>query len=75
MDKNQTRPMSSGSRKLEMEGEQYLTTREAADVLCISTDRLRHVKDKFPHIKTGGENQSKLLFLKSGILRFLGHAR
>ena len=75
METQRRRHISPVSKKMELEGEEYLTTREAAEFLRISTDRLRHLKDRFPHIKTGGENQSKLLFLKSGILDFLGGAR
>lgn len=48
--------------------EEYVSTREAANVLRVSTDRMRHLKDKFPHIKVGGADQGKLLFLKSALL-------
>lgn len=49
------------------EGE-YITTSEAARILGISSDRLRHLKDKFPHVKSGINGQGKLLFLKSALL-------
>ena len=49
---------------------QYISTREAASMLRISSDRMRHLKDKFPHIKAGDNEQGKLLFLKSAILEY-----
>ena len=47
---------------------EYVSTREAASILRVSPDRMRHLKDKFPHIKVGENSQGKLLFLKSGLL-------
>lgn len=46
----------------------YVTSSEAASILGISTDRLRHLKHKFPHVKAGINGQGKLLFLRSGLL-------
>ena len=48
--------------------EEYLTTKEAAMLLRISPDRLRHLKNHFPHVKVGGESQGKLLFLRRGLI-------
>lgn len=50
---------------------ELLTTKEAAAMLKISADRMRKLKDKFPHVKSGSKDQSKLLFLKSGIINSL----
>lgn len=47
---------------------EYISTREAAAILKVSPDRLRHLKDKFPHIKVGDSEQGKLLFLKKALL-------
>lgn len=47
---------------------EYVSTREAASILRVSPDRMRHLKDKFPHIKVGECGQGKLLFLKSSLL-------
>ncbi len=49
---------------------EMLSTQEAAQMLKISTDRIRHLKDKFPHIRVGGAN-GRLLFYKSGIINYL----
>lgn len=49
--------------------DEYVSTRQAAAMLNISTDRLRHIKDKFPHIKSGDNEKGKLLFLKKGLLK------
>ena len=51
------------------EDDEYVSTREAAHILSISPDRLRHLKHKFPHIKAGDNERGKLLFLKKGLLR------
>ena len=48
---------------------EYVSTREAARILRVSPDRLRHLKDKFHHIKVGDKEQGKLLFLKSGLMQ------
>jgi hypothetical protein len=45
------------------------STEEAAGILGISPDRLRHIKDRFPHIKGGGEKQGRLLFVRDALLR------
>lgn len=47
---------------------EYISTREAAAILNVSTDRMRKLKDKFPHIKAGDSEQGKLLFLKKALL-------
>lgn len=47
---------------------EFLTTKEVAGMLKISADRVRKLKDKFPHVKSGGKDQGKLLFLKSAIM-------
>lgn len=47
---------------------EYVSTREAAEILRVSPDRMRRLKDKFPHIKIGINGQGKLLFLKSSLL-------
>lgn len=60
--------MRQGEVKQPAEKEEYVSTREAATILRVSTDRMRHLKDKFPHIKVGGSDQGKLLFLKSALL-------
>lgn len=52
----------------ERRGEEYISTKEAAEILHISTDRLRHLKDKFPHIKVGSSEQGRILFRKKGLI-------
>ncbi len=48
------------------EGE-YVTTMEAARILSISTNRLRHVKHLFPHKTVGEGDKSELMFLRKGL--------
>ena len=40
---------------------------EAAKILNISASRLRHIKDKFPHVKSEGK-QGRILFIRSALL-------
>ena len=47
---------------------EMVSTEEAAKILSISTDRLRRIKDRFPHIKVGDSKQGKLLFVRSSLL-------
>ena len=60
--------MQQGMKNGTVENIEYVSTREAANILRVSTDRMRHLKDKYPHIKVGGSDQGKLLFLKSALL-------
>ncbi len=53
-----------GNGKME---EEYISTKEAAKLLSISPDRMRKLKDRFPHIKQGDNVQGKLLFLRRGL--------
>lgn len=55
------------SRHLEKAPE-MVTTEEAARILNISPSRLRHIKDRFPHIKNGGNKQGKLLFIRDALI-------
>lgn len=58
-------------RKLKKHIEQppeMVTTSEAAQILGISTDRMRKIADRFPHIKQGDSKQGKLLFLRKALL-------
>ena len=55
-----------------MEGKddgEWVSVREAASILKISPDRMRRLRNKFPHVKAGGNNQGRLLFLKSSLMR------
>lgn len=54
--------------ELSIDRREYVSTREAASILRVSPDRMRHLKDKFPHIKVGENDQGKLLFLKRSLL-------
>lgn len=46
-----------------------VTTEEAAKILGISADRLRHIKDQFPHTKGGDSKQGRLLFVRDALLK------
>ena len=52
---------------------EYISTREAAAILHVSTDMMRKLKDKFPHIKAGENGQGKLLFLKRSLILSYGN--
>ncbi len=47
---------------------EMVSTEEAARILSISPDRLRRIKDRFPHTKAGDNKQGKLLFVRSALL-------
>lgn len=49
-------------------GPDLVDTEEAARILSISPSRLRHIKDRFPHVKVGGTKQGKLLFKRSALM-------
>lgn len=46
-----------------------VTTEEAARILGITPSRMRHIKDKFPHVKGGNCAQGKLLFKRDGLIK------
>ena len=51
-------------------GYELVTTKEAAQILGITPDRMRHIKDRFYPVKQGGDDkkQGKLLFRKDILL-------
>ena len=48
--------------------EEYVDSKEAARLLGLTPNYLRTMKEKFPHIKVGGNSQGRVLFLKSALL-------
>lgn len=46
---------------------EMVSTHEAAKILGISDSRMRHIKDRFPHVKGGKKNQGKLLFKRDAL--------
>ena len=52
---------------------QMVTTQEAARILNITPDRLRHIKDRFPHAKQGGQPQGRLLFMRDALIESYAH--
>ena len=51
---------------------EMVPTKVAAQILGISPARLRAIKDQFPHVKNGCNNQGKLLFKRDALLRVYG---
>ena len=51
--------------------DELLTTHEAAKLLKVSPDRIRHLKDKFPHVKLGESEKGRLMFYRRGIENYL----
>ena len=52
--------------------EEWGSTREAARILGVSENWLRQTKDRYPHVKGGGSQQSQLRFLRSGLIKSFG---
>ena len=48
---------------------EYVTVKEAARMLGVSEYHMRKLKDKFPHIKNGENQQGRVLFLREGLLK------
>lgn len=46
---------------------EFVTTKEAAAILCISPSRMRQIADRYPHIKKGNAKQGKLLFYRESL--------
>lgn len=42
--------------------------KEAARILGISEGRMRDIKDRFPHIKSGNNQQGRILFVRAALL-------
>ena len=42
--------------------------KEAARILGISEGRMRDIKDRFPHIKSGNNQQGRILFVRDALL-------
>lgn len=51
--------------------DELLSTQEAARLLRVSPDRIRHLKDKFPHVKVGSGVKGRLLFYRRGLKEYL----
>lgn len=54
------------------EEEQWLDTNDAAAILGITPGCLRKNKDRYPHIKNGGNKQGNLRFLRSSLIESFG---
>ena len=50
------------------EANEMVDSREAAQILGITPNYLRSIKDRFPHVKVGDKNQGRILFKKSDLL-------
>lgn len=48
---------------------EMVTTKQAADILKISPDRMRRIAHRFPHVKKGDETRGKLLFVRDALLQ------
>lgn len=48
---------------------EMVTTAEAAKILGISSDRMRKIADRYPHIKKGDNKQGQLLFVRKSLLQ------
>jgi hypothetical protein len=45
----------------------FVSVREAADILGVSTSHLRAKKDMFPHVKCGNSRNARLFFKKDAL--------
>lgn len=57
------------ARRLRAEQPKMVSTKEAAAILNMSADRLRHVADRYPHIKRGTGRSARLLFVREALLK------
>lgn len=48
--------------------EEWVTAKEAAEILHINVRYLRSIKNRFPHTKCGDKGQGSLRFLKKGLM-------
>lgn len=55
--------------KKKEDAEEWVRTKEAAQILGITERWLRRTKDNYPHIKNGNNEQGNLMFLKSGLIK------
>lgn len=59
-------------RKLKEDNEppsEYCDVKEAARILGITQNSMRRIKDKFPYIKNGTNQQGRILFLRDALIR------
>ena len=49
-------------------GDDLCDSKEAARILGVSPGYLRSMKDKFPHVKVGGNRQGRILFKRSELI-------
>lgn len=50
------------------QGAEYVRTSEAAKILGVSEAYLRQIKTKYPHIKSGDNQQGALLFRRDSLI-------
>lgn len=48
--------------------EDLVDSKEAARILGITPNYLRIIKDRFPHVKIGGNQQGRILFLRRELI-------
>ena len=59
-------------RKLKEDNEppsEYCDVKEAARILGITQNSMRRLKDKFPYIKNGSNQQGRILFVRDALIR------
>lgn len=45
------------------------TVKEAAKILGICEDHMRRIKDRFPHVKQGDNQQGRILFERDALIK------
>ena len=60
--------MLNEKKKINKEEEEWVSMKNAAQILGISLSRMKHIKDRFPHVKQGDCEQGRVLFLKSALM-------
>lgn len=63
------RAMLGGDVKRESEQPEMVSTAVAAHILGVTPAYMRQIADKYPHIKRGDSKQSKLMFVKSELIK------
>lgn len=51
---------------------EMVSVKEAARILNISENHMRRIKNQFPHIKNGENQQGHILFLRDALLKIYG---
>lgn len=61
--------MLRAEERIQPKKKKYVGIKEAADILGMSVYHLRRIKDEFPHIKRGDNQQARIYFDEEELLK------